>query len=70
MMDCDNITQTGAKASGVEEITPRMAVHHRAHRSETERNVSGGHGVHEAMSYKMPLVVQFMNAIRNSSQAG
>jgi hypothetical protein len=31
MMDWDNITQTGARASGVEETTPRMAVHHRAH---------------------------------------
>ncbi len=39
MMDWDNITQTGARASGVEETTPRMAVHHRAHCSDTERNV-------------------------------
>ena len=27
-MDWDNITQTGARTSGVEEPTPRMAVHH------------------------------------------
>lgn len=47
MMDWDNITQTGARASGVEEITPRMAVYHRAHRSDTERNFRGGHGAHE-----------------------
>ncbi len=50
MMDWDNITQTGARASGVEEITPRMAVHHRAHCSDTERNVRCGHGVHEGQT--------------------
>src|SRR6267154_6832988 len=36
-MDWDTITQTGARTSGVEEPTPRMAVHHRVQRPDTER---------------------------------
>src|SRR5712691_13098053 len=36
-MDWDTRTQTGARTSGVEEPTPRMAVHHRVHRPDTER---------------------------------
>ena len=36
-MAWDNITQTGARTSGVEEPTPRMAVHRRVHRPDTER---------------------------------
>src|SRR5580700_2739034 len=46
-MDWDTITQTGARTSGVEEPTPRMAVHHRVHRPDTERVTRWGHGVHE-----------------------
>jgi hypothetical protein len=46
-MDWDTITQTAARTSGVEELTPRMAVHHRVHCSDTERNVKWGSGVHE-----------------------
>jgi len=46
-MDWDNRTQTGARASGVEEKTPRMAVHYRSHCSDTVRNVMWGSGVHE-----------------------
>jgi len=46
-MDWDNRTQTGARASGVEEITPRMAVHHRAQGSDTVRNAKRDIGVHE-----------------------
>jgi hypothetical protein len=46
-MDWDNITQTGARASGVEESTPRMAVQYRAHGSDSERNTTWSHGVHE-----------------------
>jgi hypothetical protein len=46
-MGWDNRTQTGAKTSGVEESTPRMAVHHRIHCSDTERDVTWGSGVHE-----------------------
>ena len=36
-MDWDTRTQTGARTSGVEEPTPRMAMHHRVHRPDTER---------------------------------
>jgi hypothetical protein len=46
-MDWDNRTQTGARASGVEEITPRMAVRYRSHCSDTVRNAMWGSGVHE-----------------------
>jgi hypothetical protein len=46
-MDWDNKTQTGVRASGVEELTPRMAVHHRAHCSDTVRNARRDSGVHE-----------------------
>jgi len=46
-MDWDNRTQTGARASGVGETTPRMAVRHRAHRSDTVQDVKWGNGVHE-----------------------
>jgi len=42
MMDWDNITQTGARASGVEETTPRMAVRYRVHCSDTERDAKVG----------------------------
>src|SRR5437660_12340429 len=35
------------KTSGVEESTPRMAVRHRVHCSDTERDVKWGSGVHE-----------------------
>jgi len=49
-MDWDNITETGARASGVEETTPRMAVHHRAHCSDTERNVRWSYGVYEGQT--------------------
>ena len=47
MMDWDNKTQTGARASGVEEISPRMAVRHRAYRPDTVQDISCGYGVHE-----------------------
>jgi hypothetical protein len=46
-MGWDNRTQTGAKTSGVEESTPRMAERHRVHCSDTERDVKWGSGVHE-----------------------
>jgi hypothetical protein len=46
MMDWDNITQTGARASGVEETTPRMAVRYRVHCPDTERDAKWGNGVH------------------------
>ena len=46
-MDWDNRTQTGARASGVEEMTPRMAVRYRTHRSDTVRDVKWGNGTHE-----------------------
>jgi hypothetical protein len=46
-MDWDNITQTGARASGVEKTTSRMAVRHRAHGSDTVRDTVCGCGVHE-----------------------
>jgi len=46
-MGWDSITQTGARASGVEELTPRMAVRHRAHGSDTERDTTWSHGAHE-----------------------
>ena len=46
-MDWNTITQTGARASGVEEPTPRMAVHHRAHGSDSERDTTWSYGVHE-----------------------
>jgi hypothetical protein len=46
-MDWDTKTQTGARTSGVEELTPRMAVHHRVHCSDTERNVKWVSGVRE-----------------------
>ena len=35
------------RASGVEEPTPRMAVHHRAHGSDSERDTTCSYGVHE-----------------------
>ena len=35
------------RASGVEEPTPRMAVHHRAHGSDSERDTTWSYGVHE-----------------------
>jgi len=47
MKDWDNRTQTGARTSGVEGKSPRMAVHHRAHRSDTVRDAKCGSGVHE-----------------------
>jgi hypothetical protein len=46
-MGWDNRTQTGARTSGVEESTPRMAVRHRVHGSDTERDIKWGSGVHE-----------------------
>jgi hypothetical protein len=46
-MGWDNKTQTGARTSGVEELTPRMAVRHRVHCSDTERDAKWGSGVHE-----------------------
>ena len=46
-MDWDNRTQTGVRASGVEESTPRMAVHHRARGSDSERNTTWSYEVHE-----------------------
>jgi hypothetical protein len=49
-MDWDNKTQTGARTSGVEEMTPRMAVRHRAHRSDTVQDVKWGNGVHEGQT--------------------
>jgi hypothetical protein len=49
-MGWDNRTQPGARTSGVEESTPRMAVHHRVHRPDTERGTRGGHGVHEGQT--------------------
>jgi hypothetical protein len=49
-MDWDNRTQTGARASGVEELTPRMAVHHRAHCSDTVRDAKWSSGVHEGQT--------------------
>jgi hypothetical protein len=47
MMDWDNITQTGARTSGVEETPPRMAVRHRARCSDTVQDTRCGCGVHE-----------------------
>jgi hypothetical protein len=57
-MDWDNRTQTGARASGVEETTPRMAVHQRAHCSDTVRNAKRDSGVHErqTQTYVLPRV--------------
>ncbi len=49
-MGWDNRTRTGAKTSGVEEPTPRMAVHHRVHRPDTERGAKWGSGVHEGQT--------------------
>jgi hypothetical protein len=49
-MDWDNRTQTGARASGVEETTPRMAVRYRSHCSDTVRNAMWGSGVHEGQT--------------------
>jgi hypothetical protein len=49
-MDWDNKTQTGARASGVEETTPRMAVCYRSHCSDTVRNARWGSGVHEGQT--------------------
>jgi hypothetical protein len=49
-MDWDNKTQTGARTSGVEEMTPRMAVRHRAHRSDTVQDVKWGNGAHEGQT--------------------
>jgi hypothetical protein len=46
-MDWDNRTKTGARASGVEELTPRMAVCHRAHGPDTERDTTWSYGVYE-----------------------
>ena len=48
-MDWDNRTQTGARTSGVEETTPRMAVHHRTHCSDTVRNDDANLHVVQAM---------------------
>jgi hypothetical protein len=50
MMERDNRTRTGARTSGVEEKSPRMAVHHRAHRSDTVRDAKCGSGVHEGQT--------------------
>ena len=50
MMDWDNITQTGARASGVEETTPRMAVRYRTHCSDTVRDAECGYGVREGQT--------------------
>src|ERR1700681_1646832 len=47
MMDRDRRARTGASAPGVEEWTPRMAVRHRGHCSDTERNAKWVNGVHE-----------------------
>jgi hypothetical protein len=47
LMDWDRRTQTGARTSGVEEATPRMVVHHRAHRPDTAPDVRCGRGVYE-----------------------
>ena len=41
-MGWDNRTQSGARTSGVEELTPRMAVRHRVHCSDTERDIKVG----------------------------
>ena len=49
-MDWDNRTQTEARASGVEETTPRMAVRHRVRCSDTERDAKRGNGVHEGQT--------------------
>jgi hypothetical protein len=46
-MGWDNKTQSGVRTSGVEEMTPRMAVRHRAHCSDTERDAKWSRGVHE-----------------------
>jgi hypothetical protein len=50
MMDWDNITQTGARASGVEETTPRMAVCYRTHCSDTVRDAIWESGAHEGQT--------------------
>jgi hypothetical protein len=49
-MGRDNRTRTGARTSGVEELTPRMAVRHRVHCSDTERDAKWGSGVHEGQT--------------------
>jgi hypothetical protein len=49
-MDWDNKTQTGVRTSGVEEMTPRMAVRHRAHGSDTARDAAWSRGVHEGQT--------------------
>jgi hypothetical protein len=49
-MGWDNRTQTGARTSGVEESSPRMAVCHRAHRSDAVQDTRCGHGVHEGQT--------------------
>ena len=46
-MDWDNKTQTGARTSGVEETSPRMAVRYRAHRPDTVQGGRWDDGVHE-----------------------
>ena len=46
-MDWDNRTQTGARASGVEEITLRMAVHTLVIRPDTERELWNTTWMHE-----------------------
>ncbi len=49
-MGWDNRTQTGVRASGVEETTPRMAVCYRSHCSDTGRDAMWGSGVHEGQT--------------------
>jgi hypothetical protein len=46
-MDWDNRTQTGARTSGVEELTPRMAVRHCAHGPDTVQGRTWSYRVHE-----------------------
>jgi len=50
LMDWDRRTQTGARTSGVEEATPRMVVHHRAHCPDTLPDIKCGHGVYEGQN--------------------
>ena len=45
-MDWDTITPTGARASGVEEGTPRMVVQHRVAGSDTVRDLPSGPELH------------------------
>jgi hypothetical protein len=46
LMDWDNITQTGARATGVEEGTLRMVVHHKPI-LDSERGLKGLGPMHE-----------------------